>query len=295
MTVDERIFAQAELEAVPDIPETPPAIQETPVTAVDSLTETQARPWRYFIAGMGMTLLALVLGAVLGYLARPALDSAVYLAAAAPSIDSAAAINEAPVPVKAPVAATPPPEAPASLIGIVQTGGHSQGAPDAPVVIVEYSDFQCPYCGRHAREVEGQLNKVYVKGGQVRLVYKHLTILGDESVWAALASACAADQDKFWEYHDLIFARQAGENQGAFNPDKLKSWATELDLNTADFNECLDSQKHLDVVQANTLEAKQLGIRGTPGFFVNDTPLAGAESFEVFQQIIEEQLKTLAK
>lgn len=224
---------------------------EAPTTVGDNLAEAQARPWRYFVAGMELVLLA-----VLGFLARPALDSAAFLAASpAKPIEAAAPV------VETPVAAASTAKAPAhSIVDIVRSGGHSQGSSEAPVVIVEYSDFQCPYCGRHFREVEGRLKEMYVKNGQVRLVYKYLTILGDESVWAALASECAADQNKFWEYHDLIFSRQNGENQGAFNPDNLKSRAAELGLDTVAFNECLDSQKYLDVVQANTLEAKQLGI-----------------------------------
>lgn len=256
-------------------------------TVVTNPTQAQVRPWRYLIAGMGLAILAMALGAVLGYLARPTLDASTSLAAEVtrPSEETTSG-------AQAPTATAAIAQAPAnSIVDIVQTGGHSQGSADAPVVIVEYSDFQCPYCGLHFKKVEPQLKEKYVKKGQVRLVYKHLTILGDESVWAALASECAADQNKFWEYHDLVFSRQNGENQGAFNQDNLKSWAAELELDTAVFNECLDSKKHLDVVQANTLEAKQLGIRGTPGFFVNDTPIAGAESFEVFQQVIEEKLK----
>ncbi|MCL4294354.1 MAG: thioredoxin domain-containing protein [Anaerolineae bacterium] len=261
---------------------------ETPTPVTTSPAESQIRPWGYFVAGMVVAVLAVTLGAVLGYLARPTLDSAAALGTTAPrpvegtvSVAGAAAST-----AQAPIA---------SIVAIVQSGGHSQGASEAPIVIVEYSDFQCPYCGRHFSEVENRLKEAYVKSGQVRLVYKHLTILGDESVWAALASECAADQNKFWEYHDLIFSRQNGENQGAFNPENLKSWAAELGLDPASFNECLDSKKHLDVVQANTLEAKQLGIRGTPGFFVNDLPIAGAESFEVFQQVIDEKLKALGK
>ncbi len=162
---------------------------EAPTTVGDNLAEAQARPWRYFVAGMGLVLLAVALGAVLGFLARPALDSAAFLAASlAKPIEAAAPV------VETSVAAASTAKAPAnSIVAIVQSGGHSQGSSDAPVVIVEYSDFQCPYCGRHFREVEGRLKEMYVKNGQVRLVYKYLTILGDESVWAALASECAAD------------------------------------------------------------------------------------------------------
>lgn len=316
MTIEEKTFLTPELEPLADVPELQsdesetsapvlsipkePLLDESEILASNTIdpvhgpyvvatnpTQAQILPWRYLIAGMGLAILAMVLGAVLGYLARPALDTTTPLAA-----EAARSSEETTSGAQAPTATASMAQAPAnSIVDIVQAGGHSQGSPDAPVVIVEYSDFQCPYCGLHFKKVEPQLKEKFVKKGQVRLVYKHLTILGDESVWAALASECAADQNKFWEYHDLVFSRQNGENQGAFTQDNLKSWAAELKLDTAAFNECLDSKKHLDVVQANTLEAKQLGIRGTPGFFVNETPIAGAESFEVFQQVIEEKLK----
>lgn len=294
-------------EALPGAPETsdspgtlaaevPPGDLETPPSTFSRLAEvapangradSQAHAWRYLITGMALAILAMVLGATLGYLARPALDSASSLAAIAPRpLDATTSVATS-------SAATPPAaKASTDLIAeVVQTGGHSQGSPDAPVVIVEYSDFQCPYCGRYFKEVESRLKETYVKNGQVRLIYKHYAFLGQESVWAALASECAGEQNKFWEYHDVIFSRQSGENQGTFSPDNLKSWAAELKLDPAAFNQCFDSGKYLDVVQANTQEGKQLGIQGTPGFFVDDVPISGAQPFEVFQQVIEEKLK----
>ena len=237
-------------EPLPDEPETPASTTgdpiEVPTSVANRSIEAQVRPWGYLIAGMGLAILAMALGAVLGYLARPALDSADSLSA-----EATRSVEETASGAQAPTATASTAQAPTnSIVDIVQTGGHSQGSPDAPVAIVEYSDFQCPYCGRHFKEVEGKLKEAYLKNGQVRLVYKHLTILGDESVWAALASECAADQNKFWEYHDLVFSRQNGENQGAFNQDNLKSWAKELGLDTAAFNDCLDTQKHLGTVQS---------------------------------------------
>ena len=86
----------------------------------------------------------------------------------------------------------------------------------------------------------------------VRLGYWHVAFLGEESQWAAEASECAADQDKFWEYHDKLFASQNGENQGAFNKDNLKQFAADLKLDTAAFNECLDSGKYTQAVQEQT-------------------------------------------
>ncbi len=290
MTLEEKVISQDTLDTLPDEPETllddkearsdEPKIYDS---ASDNQTEVQARSWRYFMAGMSLAILAVALGAVLGYLARPALDQVTSLAtnATSPAENALSAAI-------APVAAPPTTQASANLItDIVQAGGRSKGAADAPVVMVEYSDFQCPFCTRHTQEVAPRLEEAYVKSGQMRFVYKHYTIKGPDSVAAALAAECAGDQDKFWEYHDLLFAR-AG--QVTFNTETLKAFATELQLDIATFNQCFDSQKYLKVVEGNTAEAQQLGIRGTPGFFVNDTPIAGAQPLEVFQQTIEAEL-----
>jgi len=127
----------------------------------------------------------------------------------------------------------------------------------------------------------------------VRLGYWHVAFLGEESQWAAEASECAADQDKFWEYHDKLFASQNGENQGAFNKDNLKQFAADINLDTAAFNECLDSGKYTQAVQEQTGVANQLGVRSTPAFIINGVPVLGAQPFEAFQQVIEEALASM--
>jgi protein-disulfide isomerase len=114
----------------------------------------------------------------------------------------------------------------------------------------------------------------------------HMAFLGEESQWAAEASECAADQNAFWPYHDKLFASQAGENQGAFNKDKLKAFAVELGLEAKAFNDCLDSGKYTQLVQSESAAAGQLGVRGTPSFFVNDWP-TGAVSVAEFGKLFE--------
>jgi len=164
------------------------------------------------------------------------------------------------------------------------------GDKNAPVTIVEFSDFQCPFCGRHFQNVEPVLFEEYVDTGKVTFVYKHSAFLGLESVWAAQASECAADQGKFWDYHDLLFTRQAGENQGAFTKDKLLSFAEELNLDMTQFEPCLINDQTLDRVQADTQEGQQAGVRGTPTFFINGQPLVGAQPYEEFRAAIEKNL-----
>lgn len=128
-----------------------------------------------------------------------------------------------------------------------------------------------------------------MKTGVVRFGYLHFAFLGPESQWAAEASECADEQGKFWEYHDMLFARQAGENQGAFAKDKLKQFAAALNLDTAKFNACLDSGKYTQVVTAETQMLTGLGVQSTPTFLVNTQPVSGAQPFSVFSQVIEAQ------
>jgi protein-disulfide isomerase len=120
----------------------------------------------------------------------------------------------------------------------------------------------------------------------------HFAFLGPESQSAAEAAECAADQDAFWEYHDLLFESQSGENRGAFSNDNLKAFAEQLDLETGQFNECLDSGKYATLVQNETTAARQLGVQSTPAFVINGQAVIGAQPFDVFQQVIEQELAT---
>jgi protein-disulfide isomerase len=119
------------------------------------------------------------------------------------------------------------------------------GSPDAPIIIVEFSDFQCPFCGKLEREAIAQLRSKYVSRGKISIVHKHAAVLGDESTWAAQAAECAANQGQFWKYHDLLFAGQDGENQGAFTQEKLLGFAQELKLDLTRFESCLKNDETL--------------------------------------------------
>ncbi len=123
--------------------------------------------------------------------------------------------------------------------------------------------------------------------GQVRFGYQHFAFLGDESFWAAEAAECAADQEAFWEYHDALFANQAGENQGAFSQAKLKQLAGTLGLDQTAFDACLDTGKYTELVRTETRNASTLGVQSTPTFLINGEPLLGAQPFEVFQEYIQ--------
>lgn len=126
----------------------------------------------------------------------------------------------------------------------------------------------------------------------MQVVFFHFAFLGDESQWAAQAAECAGEQDAFWDYYDYLFSHQAGENQGAFSIDTLKSFAVELDLKTGDFNECLDSGRYAALVQNMTTIARQLGIQSTPTFAINGQGIVGAKDFVDFAEVIDSFLTT---
>ncbi len=137
-----------------------------------------------------------------------------------------------------------------------------------------------------------QIVRDYVDTGKATLVYKHTAFLGPESSWAAIAAECAADQNRFWDFHNLLFSRQSGENQGAFNKDKLLGFATELKLDLARFEPCLSNEETQARVQADTQEGRQAGVTGTPTFFINGQKIAGAQPYEQFRAVIEPLLAT---
>ena len=119
----------------------------------------------------------------------------------------------------------------------------------------------------------------------------HFPFLGDESVLAAQAAECAGDQGKFWEFNDYLFAHHGGENQGAFSADNLKKFAADMGLDTAAFNQCLDSGKFEEQVNKEKAFASQLGVQSTPSFLINGTPLVGAQPYEEFVKIFNQFLK----
>lgn len=169
--------------------------------------------------------------------------------------------------------------------------GYSKGDPKAKVTIIEFADFQCPFCDRFHQEVEKSLDQNYIASGKVRFVYHDIAILGQESQWAAEAARCAGDQGKFWQYHDYLYDNQRGENQGAFSKENLKKFALALGLDRQQFNTCLDSAKHKNEVAQNLQDAQAIGVSRTPTSFVNGRLVLGAQPLDVFKNIIEEELK----
>lgn len=167
----------------------------------------------------------------------------------------------------------------------------SVGAEDAPVVVVEYADFQCPYCEQFAAGAGRQLKEDYVDQGQVRFAFRHLAFIGDESTWAAEASECANEQGRFWDYHDKVFDQQAGENQGAFSKENLKRFAAELGLDTEQFDQCLDSGEYRSKVRQEVGEAQRRRINSTPSVLVNGQLIQNGSNYQVLQAAVEAALR----
>lgn len=165
------------------------------------------------------------------------------------------------------------------------------GSPDASVAIVEFADFQCPFCGRFHQTTEKEIIAQYVKTGRARLIYRDFAFLGEESNMASQAARCAGDQGKFWQYHDYLYEHQKGENKGAFNKDNLKGFALELGLNAGSFNTCMDSEKHKQDVENDTEMGRKFGVTGTPTSFVNGKLVQGAVPFATFKTTIDAALE----
>jgi len=170
----------------------------------------------------------------------------------------------------------------ADLVAALERGpGPTKGSADAAVTMVYFTDFQCGYCRKFAKETLPKLEEQYIRPGKVRLVFRHLAILGEASVQAARASSCAFDQGKFWEYHDALFANTSPL---AFNAARLKRHASELRLDDKTFAACLDNKAYAKRVEAETLIGRALGATGTPAFLINGKLLLGAYPIEVFQK-----------
>lgn len=153
----------------------------------------------------------------------------------------------------------------------IPTAGMVMGAADAPVKIVEWGDYQCPACGVLARSIEPQLVSEFIAPGKASFEFSNFAFLGEESQRAAAAAVCADQQGAFWPFHDMLYANQRGENQGAFSDERLQAAATKLELDEAAFNACLDDAATADAVTGSTAAGREQGVNATPWLTVNGT------------------------
>lgn len=171
----------------------------------------------------------------------------------------------------------------------------AMGPVNAPVVIMIWSDYQCPYCGQFARNTQPEIIKNYVDKGLVRLEWRDLPYLGPQSTPAAYAARAAGDQGKFWQFHDALYANQHPVNSGLLNDAALTAVATRLGLNMTQWNADRNSTTTKDAVQADLSEATSLGIDSAPAFIVGGTPVMGAQPYSVFKQLIDSALAAAKK
>ncbi|BDQ31246.1 MAG: DsbA family protein [Nitrosopumilus sp.] len=166
------------------------------------------------------------------------------------------------------------------------------GDPSAPITIVEFGDYQCHQCYNWFHNTKPAITRDYIETGKVNLVFVDLAFLGSDSPKAAQASYCAEDQGKYWDYHDLLYNSQEPKIDGGWaNAERLKAFAFSLGLDMDLFDSCLDSGKYSKRVQYNIQQAKDHGVKGTPGFFIvgpdGQQQISGAQPFSVFKQILD--------
>ena len=166
------------------------------------------------------------------------------------------------------------------------------GDPSAPITIVEFGDYQCHQCYNWFHNTKPAIFQEYIETGKVNLVFVDLAFLGRDSPKAAQATYCAEDQEMYWEYHDILYTSQEPKiDSGWVNTERLKAFAFNMELDMELFDSCLDSGKYSKRVQYNIQQARDHGVRGTPGFFIvgpdGQEQLGGAQPFSVFKQILD--------
>ena len=166
------------------------------------------------------------------------------------------------------------------------------GDPSAPITIVEFGDYQCHQCYNWFHNTKPAIFEDYIETGKANLVFVDLAFLGRDSPKAAQASYCAEDQEMYWEYHDMLYNSQESKIDGGWaNNERLKAFAFSLGLDMDLFESCLDSEKYSKRIQYNSQQAREHGVRGTPGFFLvgpdGQQQLAGAQPFSVFKQVLD--------
>lgn len=186
-------------------------------------------------------------------------------------------------PAPAAVAAVGEPQAPTRL-EVSADDDPALGPADAPITIIEFSDYNCPYCEKWHAETFQPLMAAYPD--QIRFVYRDFPITSQESTMAAQAAQCAGEQDAYWPFHDSLLSGGLELGREAY-----QQYATRLGLNVEGLLACLDSGKYDDEVQADARYAAGLGVSGTPTFFINGLPLVGAQPLSEFQAVIESELQ----
>ncbi|MDE1861819.1 MAG: DsbA family protein [Thaumarchaeota archaeon] len=173
----------------------------------------------------------------------------------------------------------------------MENGSPLLGDPNAKITIVEWGDYQCTYCHLFQENTKDQLISDYVDTGKANFVFRDFPLNGPDSVFAAEASYCAGDQNKYWQYHDELYRNWGGERTGWITQASLDRFATNVGLNLGPFDQCLADKKYEEKVLDNQKFGQEIGVDATPTFiiFTNDkaTKVEGAQPLSVFKQVID--------
>jgi protein-disulfide isomerase len=219
-----------------------------------------------------------VLGTLVGFLTAPASGGGLTEAAAGTLVAQAVSQAISAAGGRAPAVPTIP-----EFVDVSVDDDPFLGAENAQVTLIEFGDFRCGYCRRFSDETLQQLLTTYE--GRLRYVYRDMPILGQESENAAVAAECADDQGAFWQFHDYAYA-----NQSLLSRETYLNFAREHELDLNRFTACLDNPATRQEVVADRQVAQQIGVTGTPGFFVNGRFISGAQPYDVFASVIDEEL-----
>ena len=186
------------------------------------------------------------------------------------------------------------------LDSLVADGAPTLGNLNAPVTIIDFSDFQCYMCKRYVQSTEPIINEKYIESGKVNLIFKHFPIRGFDSKGASLAAQCTNDQDKFWEFHSLLYNNQGPIDSGWVNTENLKNFALQIEgLDVDEFTTCFDNKKYKDYIEKDLELAKKFKFKESPSFIIvnndgtNPEFLSGAHPFPSFSSIIDKKLENL--
>jgi len=173
------------------------------------------------------------------------------------------------------------------------------GDPNAPITLIEFGDYQCHFCNVHFHNTEHSLLENFIGTGKVKMIFKDFTIIGPDSINAAHGTHCANDQGKFWEYHDILYNNWTGENNGWASSDNLLRFAQEVELNVDQWSDCMIDERYSQIISNSNKDARDLGITGTPAFFVigpdnKITRISGAQPYESFEKIFNSELAKLS-
>ncbi len=181
----------------------------------------------------------------------------------------------------------------------MENGSPILGDPNDPVTLIEFGDYQCHFCNVHFHNTEHSLLQNFIYTGKVKMIFKDFTIIGPDSVNAAHGTHCANDQGKFWEYHDILYNNWTGENNGWASSDNLLRFSQEIELDVDQWSDCMIEERYSQIISNSSKDARDLGITGTPAFFVigpdnKITRLSGAQPYESFEKIFNSELEKLS-